>query len=210
MSKFLTGGGTPGFPTGVENMGVGMLCPTRGGSSQYMGEAWGLKMLLKNTCEGVPLLVKLWAISCFSEGGGHGGIGFGRGFQKKLKDRGGAPHAHPPWLVFPYSPPHYRKPWTPFPSPQSEYNLEFQGSIRSFQKRALLWSFTQKCLEITKKCVKITLLLAKRALFVKYYKLQHPSTEHWFFLDYSLVGKTMIYAMITIKWVSLCFVSSLK
>ena len=67
MSKFLTGGGTPGFPTGVENMRVGMLCPTGGGSSQYMGEAWGLKML--HTCEGVPLLVKLWAISCFSEGG---------------------------------------------------------------------------------------------------------------------------------------------
>ena len=82
MSKFLTGGGTPGFPTGVENMGVGMLCPTRGGSSQYMGEAWGLKMLLKNTCEGVPLLVKLWAISCFSEGGAMGALVLVGGFKK--------------------------------------------------------------------------------------------------------------------------------
>ena len=33
-----------------------------GGLSQYMGGAWGLKMLPKNTCEGVHLMVKLPAI----------------------------------------------------------------------------------------------------------------------------------------------------
>ena len=55
----------PGFPTGVENIGDG-----RGlfkiwweGLSQYMEGAWGLKMLLKNTYEGVHLIVKLLAIS---------------------------------------------------------------------------------------------------------------------------------------------------
>ena len=53
---------------------------------------------------------------------------------------------------------------------KKQYNLEFQGSVRNLQKRALF----MKCLEITQlkndTCVKITLLLAKRALFVKYYK----------------------------------------
>ena len=34
-----------------------------GGLSQYMGKHGGLEMLLKNTCEGVHLLVKLLAIS---------------------------------------------------------------------------------------------------------------------------------------------------
>ena len=34
-----------------------------GGLSQYMGGAWGLKILSKNTCEGVNLIVKLAAIS---------------------------------------------------------------------------------------------------------------------------------------------------
>ena len=55
-----------GFPTGVENMGgVGLFKIMGGwGLSQYMGRAWGgLKMLLKNICEGVHLLVKLPAIS---------------------------------------------------------------------------------------------------------------------------------------------------
>ena len=55
-----------------------------------------------------------------------------------------------------------------------------------FRKQHFLWSFNQKCLEITQKCVKITLLLAKRALFVKYYKGQRPTTGCWFLLDYSL------------------------
>ena len=45
-----------GAPTGVENM--------TGGLSQCMVEAWeGLKMLSKNTCDGVHLIVKLPAIS---------------------------------------------------------------------------------------------------------------------------------------------------
>ena len=61
----------PGFPTGVENMGW-----RGGGSSKFdggrrlesihegrMGGGGGLKTLLKNTCEGVHLLVKLLAIS---------------------------------------------------------------------------------------------------------------------------------------------------
>ena len=44
-----------GFPTGVEN---------KGGSSKFNGEGGGgLQMLLKNTCEGVFLLLKLPAIS---------------------------------------------------------------------------------------------------------------------------------------------------
>ena len=36
-----------------------------GGLSQYMGGAWGggLKMLSKNTCEGVHLIIKLLTIS---------------------------------------------------------------------------------------------------------------------------------------------------
>ena len=52
----------PGFPTGVENAGGGF---DGEGLSQYMGRAWGggLKMLSKNTCEGVHLIVKLQAIS---------------------------------------------------------------------------------------------------------------------------------------------------
>ena len=56
-----------------------------------------------------------------------------------------------------------------------------------FKKGHFLWSFTQKCLEITQKCVKTTLLLGKRALFVKHYKGQHPTTRCWFLLDYSLI-----------------------
>ena len=67
-----------GFSTGVENMkGGGGLClplpPLGRGSSKfdgggdlspYMGRArGGLKMLLKNTCEGVHLIIKLPAIS---------------------------------------------------------------------------------------------------------------------------------------------------
>ena len=31
----------------------------------------------------------------------------------------------------------------------TEYNLEFQVSVLNRQKRAILWSFTQKCLKIT-------------------------------------------------------------
>ena len=44
----------PGFPIGVENIGVGV-------ESIHGGEHGALKMLLKNTCEGVHLLVKLMA-----------------------------------------------------------------------------------------------------------------------------------------------------
>ena len=57
---------TTGFPTGAENMVGGSSKFDGGGYSQYMGGAWGwggLKMLLKNTFQGVPLLVKLLAIS---------------------------------------------------------------------------------------------------------------------------------------------------
>ena len=57
-----------GFPTGVENMGG--FCPPPppigwvGGALQNLMRAWadhsgGLKMLLKNTCEGVHLFVML-------------------------------------------------------------------------------------------------------------------------------------------------------
>ena len=66
-----------GFHTGVENMGEGLMGGSHigrgalqnlmggGGLSQYMGggEHGEFKMLLKNTCEGVHLLVKLPAIS---------------------------------------------------------------------------------------------------------------------------------------------------
>ena len=58
----------------------------------------------------------------------------------------------------------------------TEYNLEFQGSVQNLQKRALFMKFDPECLEITMKCIKITLLLAKRALFVIYYKGQHLTT----------------------------------
>ena len=52
----------PGFPTGVA--GGGFLKIRWGGLSQNVGEHGGkLKMLSKNTCEGVHLIVKLWAIS---------------------------------------------------------------------------------------------------------------------------------------------------
>ena len=61
-----------GFPTSIENMGGGGSAPPTGGRafqnlmgglSQYMGEyEGGLKMLSKNTCEGVHLIVKLPAI----------------------------------------------------------------------------------------------------------------------------------------------------
>ena len=56
----------------------------------------------------------------------------------------------------------------------TEYNLEFQGSIWNLEKRVLF----MKCLEITQKCIKMTLLMAKRTLFVKCYKGQHPTTRH--------------------------------
>ena len=53
---------SPGFPTGVANMALQNLM--RGGLSQNIRGAWGeLKMLLKNTCEGSHLIVKLPAIS---------------------------------------------------------------------------------------------------------------------------------------------------
>ena len=55
---------TTGFPTGAENMGgealqnlMGVACVTT------WGKHGGLKTLLKNTFQGVPLLVKLLAIS---------------------------------------------------------------------------------------------------------------------------------------------------
>ena len=58
-------------PTGVESMGRGggalqNLMVGGGGLSQYMWQAWRggcLRMLLKNTSEGVHLIVKLPAIS---------------------------------------------------------------------------------------------------------------------------------------------------
>ena len=58
-----------GFPTGVANMGSTGESSSKfdvggGGLSQNMAGAWGkLKMLSKNTCEGVHLIVKLPAIS---------------------------------------------------------------------------------------------------------------------------------------------------
>ena len=62
-----------GFPTGVTNMGGtgessskfdGGWGGGRGGLSQNMAAAWGkLKMLSKNACEGVHLIVKLPVIS---------------------------------------------------------------------------------------------------------------------------------------------------
>ena len=58
--------------------------------------------------------------------------------------------------------------------------LLWQRPLSEYNKGHFLWSFTQKCVEIT-------LLLGKRALFVKYYKRQCPTTGHWFLLDYSLV-----------------------
>ena len=57
---------TSGFPKGVENRGGGgsLKIHGDGGLSQYMRGAWGeLKMLSKDTCEGVHLIVKLPAIS---------------------------------------------------------------------------------------------------------------------------------------------------
>ena len=65
-------------------------------------------------------------------------------------------------------------------------NENFRAAFGIFKKGHFLWGFTQKCLEITQKCIKITLLLAKRSLFVKFYKGQHLNTRHWFLLDYSL------------------------
>ena len=51
-----------GCPIGFENMGGrGDLQNLMGGL--YMGEHRGLKMLSKNTCEGVHLIVKLAAIN---------------------------------------------------------------------------------------------------------------------------------------------------
>ena len=54
-----------GFPTGVEGMGGALQNLMGGGGlSQYMGGAWGrLKMVPKNNCKGVHLIVKLPAIS---------------------------------------------------------------------------------------------------------------------------------------------------
>ena len=53
-----------GFPTGVEDMGGSSKFDGGGGGglSQYMGGG-GLKMLSKNTCEGLHLILKLSAIS---------------------------------------------------------------------------------------------------------------------------------------------------
>ena len=60
----LNGFSRSGFPTGVEDMKGGSLNFDGRGSSQYMEGAWGrLKMLSKNTCEGVHLIVKLPAVS---------------------------------------------------------------------------------------------------------------------------------------------------
>ena len=87
-----------------------------GGLSQYMGGAWGgrggLKMLSKNTCDGVHLIGKDASRfngggeGCFSDGrasflsGGDapwGGMGFDGGFQKtSLDGRGGRGGRHPP------------------------------------------------------------------------------------------------------------------
>ena len=50
----------PEFPTGVQNMGGSSKFDGEG-LSQYMGGAWGVKILLKNTCGGVHLIVKLLA-----------------------------------------------------------------------------------------------------------------------------------------------------
>ena len=53
-----------GFPTGVANMGGAPQNLMGEGLSQNMGGARGeLKMLSKNACEGVHLIVKLPAIS---------------------------------------------------------------------------------------------------------------------------------------------------
>ena len=53
-----------GFPTVVENMGGGTLHNLMGGALvNAWGQHGGLKMMLKNTCEGVNLKVKLPAIS---------------------------------------------------------------------------------------------------------------------------------------------------
>ena len=46
------------FPTGVAGMGK-----AEGAYVNALGEHGGLKMLLKNTCEGVHLIVKLLSIS---------------------------------------------------------------------------------------------------------------------------------------------------
>ena len=65
-NKNLVGGGCllgTWFPAGVENIG-GALQNLMGGLSQYVGGACeGLKILSKNTCEGIHLIVKLPAIS---------------------------------------------------------------------------------------------------------------------------------------------------
>ena len=58
----------------------------------------------------------------------------------------------------------------------TEYNLKFQGSVRNFQKWALLVSFVQKCVKITQKRLKITLLLAKRALLCQI--LQRAASDY--------------------------------
>ena len=70
-----------------------------------------------------------------------------------------------------------------------EYNLEFHGSVRILEKRALFMKFYPEILEVTQKCVKITLILAKRALFVKCCRWQRLTTGRWFFLDYSSGNK---------------------
>ena len=56
---------TAGFPTGVENIGRGGALPnlTGGLKSTHGGSMGELKMLSKNTCEGINLIVKLPAIS---------------------------------------------------------------------------------------------------------------------------------------------------
>ena len=51
-----------GFPTSVEDMGGG-LPPLGAVLQNLMGVGGGLKMLSKNTCEGVHLIIKLPAKS---------------------------------------------------------------------------------------------------------------------------------------------------
>ena len=61
--KIILFGRETGFPTDVENMVVGGSWKFDGlDLCQQMGGGWEFKMVLKNTCEVVHLLVKLLAI----------------------------------------------------------------------------------------------------------------------------------------------------
>ena len=63
QKKKIIFGRETGFPTDVENMVVGGSLKFGGWDlCQHMGGGWGFKMVLKNTCEVVHLLVKLLAI----------------------------------------------------------------------------------------------------------------------------------------------------